>query len=642
MLVAIVLSVAAMFAWMTFGPKRPAPTKEAQPPAVAPATTPGAAPAPGAAPPGTPAAGAPAAPVPAGPAPRQDAPRREWTKTFSKGEFLDVRLTTRGGAIAALRLRNSYEESKRDATNRQPIDVLLPVDADILTGGVCLAVGADGQAVANEADPEGMRTRDWTEVPSADDRVTFAFLTTNGWRITKTFVFPSEAQHFDVDVSIAVEKVEGVPAKDETALLRLVGAAGLAREPSSHTSIDEASQMLVYVSHAQDDPVAHSAGFDPISLDPFEATSRAFRFAGIHSPYFFASVWAEGGKTSPLVRRVWGVGGERPGDVLTRSLKDLETFFRDVRGRAPAEDAVLNDRLKEVVSNFQRAWVEFEAPVGPTGTPGAAATFHLYAGPLSRGVFGQDRYATLSPAITYSMAPDWLARLLLSIFDLFRGLTGSAGFAVILMTLAVRGGLMPLSIKNQLSMRRHGRKVSKLKPKLEALKARFAADPRRFREEQVKLYKEQGIGFPMGCVMMLLQIPIFFALFAALRIEFDLRHQVFAWIRDLSGPDRLVDFGLAKGLSLLSIPPGGGIRGLNLLPLLYMGLAIYQQRLMPKPSDEQQAQQMKMAKWMAIIFPVLLYNYTAALALYMCCSSIIAIIESRIVRTKDAHDIAKG
>ena len=73
-----------------------------------------------------------------------------------------------------------------------------------------------------------------------------------------------------------------------------------------------------------------------------------------------------------------------------------------------------------------------------------------------------------------------------------------------------------------------------------------------------------------------------------------------------------------------------------------MGLAIYQQRLMPKPSDEQQAQQMKMAKWMAIIFPVLLYNYTAALALYMCCSSIIAIIESRIVRTKDAHDIAKG
>ena len=238
------------------------------------------------------------------------------------------------------------------------------------------------------------------------------------------------------------------------------------------------------------------------------------------------------------------------------------------------------------------------------------------------------------------MAPDWLARLLLWIFDLFRGLTGSTGLAVILMTLTVRGGLMPLSIRNQLSMRRHGRKVAKLKPKLEALKARFANDPRRFREEQVKLFREHGIGFPMGCVMMLLQIPIFFALFASLRIEFDLRHEVFAWIRDLSGPDRLVDFGLAKGLSLIGIPPGGGILGLNLLPLLYMGLAIYQQRLMPKAMDEQQAQQMKMAKWMAIIFPVLLYNYTAALALYMCISSIIAIVESRVVRAADARDAA--
>ncbi len=220
-----------------------------------------------------------------------------------------MRLTTRGGAIKALRIRNSYELSAKDQPKREPIDVLLPVDADILTGDLCVAVGADGKAYDNEADPEGMRTLDWTEVPSADDRVTFSFVTSNGWRIAKTFVFPTEAQQFDVDVSISVEKVEGAPAKDESALLRLVGAAGFAREPSSHTSIDEASQMLVFVSHAQDDPVSHAAGFDPIALDPFEATSRAFRFAGIHSPYFFASVWTEGGKTSPL--RPAGLGRRR-------------------------------------------------------------------------------------------------------------------------------------------------------------------------------------------------------------------------------------------------------------------------------------------------------------------------------------------
>src|SRR5205085_2263166 len=163
------------------------------------------------------------------------------------------------------------------------------------------------------------------------------------------------------------------------------------------------------------------------------------------------------------------------------------------------------------------------------------------------------RYAPLEGLITYPAAPDFVARFLLSVFDVARSLTGSAGFAIILMTLFVRGGMMPLSIRNQLSMRRQGRKMARIKPKLEQLKERY--------------------GHP------------------------------------------LVDW---------AIPPGG-IRSINLLPLLYMGLSIWQQRLMPKALDDQQRQQMKMAKWMSIIFPILLYNYTAALALYMCVSSTVAI-----------------
>ena len=81
-----------------------------------------------------------------------------------------------------------------------------------------------------------------------------------------------------------------------------------------------------------------------------------------------------------------------------------------------------------------------------TDAPAGVATpvFHLYAGPLSRNVFSDDRYSSLANVITYPMAPDWLARLLLAIFDLFKGLTSSAGLAVLMMTLTVRGGLMPL------------------------------------------------------------------------------------------------------------------------------------------------------------------------------------------------------
>jgi YidC/Oxa1 family membrane protein insertase len=151
----------------------------------------------------------------------------------------------------------------------------------------------------------------------------------------------------------------------------------------------------------------------------------------------------------------------------------------------------------------------------------------------------------------------------------------------------------------------------------------------------MKLYREHGVGFPTGCLMMLIQIPIFFALFSSLRVEYTIRGESFLWINDLSGPDRLVDFGRTV-LNLGFF----WIESINVLPLLMVGLSIMHTRNMPKPADEQQAQQMKMMKWLPIIFAVILYNYTAALAIYMVLSSAVAIVESKIVRAKDEADEA--
>ena len=146
----------------------------------------------------------------------------------------------------------------------------------------------------------------------------------------------------------------------------------------------------------------------------------------------------------------------------------------------------------------------------------------------------------------------------------------------------------------------------------------------------MKLYRENKVGFPAGCLMMLVQIPVFFSLFSSLRVEYSIRGSSFLWIKDLSGPDRLIDFGhriFDIGFFWMS--------SINVLPLLMVGLSIMHTRNMPKPADEQQAQQMKMMKWLPIVFAVILYNYTAALALYMVLSSAVAIIESKIVRAKD-------
>jgi YidC/Oxa1 family membrane protein insertase len=406
---------------------------------------------------------------------------------------------------------------------------------------------------------------------------------------------------------------------------------------------DPITQPYAQIVGKHGEPMIEERWIPRQELDPVQVETRAFRLCGVKSPYFTAALWSPGGETAPRVR--WAkvdVGSADPADDWQRALGRLADLFKE-RGRPVAKEPNLGERLRHCAQTWHRPWVELEVPVGSADAPAEAARLHVYAGPLSRRILAQDRYrgdnsGHFSGILTYPFAFDFLAKFLLFIFDLWNGITGSTGLAVILMTFVVRGGLMPISIRNQVSMRKHGRKMARLKPKIEQLKARFGKDPKRFREEQMKLFKEHNVGFPAGCLLLLLQIPIFFALFSCLRVEYDLRQQAFAWISDLSGPDRLIDFGLSS--ALLPFPPGG-IWGLNLLPVLYMALSIYQQSLMPKPTDPQQASQMKMAKWMTIIFPILLYNYTAALALYMCVSSTVAIFESLVVRRHDAHHIAK-
>ena len=621
------MCVAVFLLWSYFfAPKAVSKPKDgagARP--VAPAV-PGAAPAvPGAGP------AAPAAPpVPAGPPPVQQATNQQWVVTPPAGEFSRVEFTSRGAAIVGVTLRNAYELAAGDVPKdreRYRLDPIVPVDPDLLTGMVSL----------DEADSERLRTLDWTVAEKGGLRTVFTFVTRSGFRLTKTYVVPTEASRFDFDVSLEVERAAGTVAKDELASIRLLGAAGFSREPNNHTGMDTPTQPTIWIKGQQSEPLYEPYAIARTELEGSVRKTRAFRLCGMKSHFFLTCVFAdEDVLRAPLVRAVWVDGGDARFRNRQAAYDRLESYYK-AQGRLVANDPVLDARIDDAALNFHRAWVEFDLGLKGSGAAiGERATFHVFCGPLARNVLAEDRYAgPLSELITYPFAPDFLARLLLWIFDLFNGWTASAGLAVICMTLVVRGGMMPLSIRNQLSMRRHGRKVAILKPRLEVLKVKWAKDPRRFREEQVKLFKANGVGFPMGCLMILLQMPIFFSLFSSLRVEYDIRQQAFAWIRDLSGPDRLMDF--ARNVSPLPFPPGG-LWGLNVLPFLYMGLSIWQQRLMPKPQDEQQAQQMKMAKWMSIIFPVLLYNYTAALAIYMCVSSVIAIIEGRIVRAKDAHD----
>lgn len=625
MLIAIVLTVAVILVWMRlFAPATPPKNGgdgKDTPAQAAPGNPPPAVPVPG-------NGGAPApAPAPPKPALRQHAPHEEFVVAVPGSEWRDVGFTTTGGAIRFLRLAHDYERSERDEPKRQNLDLLLPAYAAWLSGDVSL----------DEADTEGMRTTDWTREPSGPEEVALSFLTSNGLKVTKRFALPKGEDRYDLDFSLSVERLEGAPAGPDVLPVRLLGVSGFGPEPAVNTSMDSPNQVAWWVEGRHSSPEYEAWGFRRTEFSTVEYETRAFRMVGVQSHYFAGLLWSEGGPKAPRVKAVWADAGDLKKPDWDASQAALKEYFANERKRSLTTDAQLAQRVDSASKRVQRAWVEVDVPVAAAGKAPEPALFHLYVGPLSRKVFAQDRYEPIHDLIEYPFAPDFIARFLLWILDIFKAVFSSAGVAIILMTLFVRACLMPVSMRSQLSMRRQGRKMAKIKPKLEALKARWSKDPKRFREEQVKLYREHGIGFPLGCIMLMLQMPIFFALFASLRIEYTLRHQPFLWMHDLAGPDALVDFG--HDLLGWGFPPGG-IHGINLLPLLYMGLSIWQQRLMPKPLDEQQAQQMRTAKWMTIIFPILLYNYTGALALYMVVSTSIAIIENRIVRTIDDRETA--
>jgi len=195
--------------------------------------------------------------------------------------------------------------------------------------------------------------------------------------------------------------------------------------------------------------------------------------------------------------------------------------------------------------------------------------------------------------------------------------------------LVVRLLLHPITKKSQISMS----KMSKMGPEMERLKKKYGDNKEELNKAMMAFYKEQGITPILGCLPMLLQMPIWIALWSALQSTFELRHASFlwglTWIKDLAQPDRAIWFpNHPINLWFTSID------ALNLLPILMAVVFYLQQKMTPKPaaSTPEQEQQQKMMQWMSLLFPVLLYTGPSGLNLYILTSTAIGIWESKRVR----------
>ncbi len=205
----------------------------------------------------------------------------------------------------------------------------------------------------------------------------------------------------------------------------------------------------------------------------------------------------------------------------------------------------------------------------------------------------------------------FLSVLFLHALTFFHKLTGNYGWSIILMTCFIQLFLSPLSRKSYKSM--HAMK--RLQPKIEALRIKYKDDPKRLNIEMMNLYKSAKVNPFGGCLPMLLQLPIFWALFMMLRNAVELRKAEFIfWVKDLSNPDTLFRIG---GLPL------------NVLPLL-MGISMLVQQKITTTDPSQS----KMMMFMPILFTFIFWNFPSGLVLYWLVNNILSILHQWLLVKK--------
>jgi len=494
-------------------------------------------------------------------------------------------LTDRGAALRAL-----YLKKFSTVAGEEPgPDTWIP----ILRSGVRAGERALTLQAARYGGNPGHDT--WEAEPALDGRsILFTLHTPLGWTLTKRVTLPDPGR-YDLGVEIAAERPESSNATEFQ--YTLVGPAGsyIADAYRGIVGADPPAAFLLERTGGSDheetikkladgDELRRSYGDDGGLLKALGTRGAYFCVALLPEERTSADGRPEGSATLAIAKAIrLSVPVERVDGEPSQ-----ESMLVRVSCTAPLEGAAVRER------------------------------YSLYAGPNELSTL---RELGIEDAIHFGFF-GIIGKALMWLMKLYESFLGSYGLAILLMTLTVRALLLPVSFKTQLSMQRYSKRIGKIKPLLDELQKKYASNPQKLNAERMKIMREHGVGLPLGCLTIFFQIPIWFALFQALRVEFSLRHQAFLWANDLSMPDHL--FGL-------SFWP----HWFNLLPILMLVLWVVQQRLTPTPGssdDPQVKMQMKMMRFMPFAFFFMLYNYAAALALYMCMSSTWSIIESKLVR----------
>ncbi len=193
------------------------------------------------------------------------------------------------------------------------------------------------------------------------------------------------------------------------------------------------------------------------------------------------------------------------------------------------------------------------------------------------------------------------------------------GIAIMLLTIIIRIVFWPVTHKSTESMKR----MQALQPLMTEIRAKYKDNQQKMQQELMNLYKEHKVNPLGGCLPMLIQIPVFIALFVVLRSAIELRFAPFLWIRDLSQPENLL-------AGVLPIP-------VNVLPIIMAVTMVWQQKLTPGTGDPSQQ---KMMMFMPVMMLVMFYNFAAGLTLYWTTNQCLMIVQQLIMHRQSARKAA--
>ena len=280
---------------------------------------------------------------------------------------------------------------------------------------------------------------------------------------------------------------------------------------------------------------------------------------------------------------------------------------------------------KAVAGTYQADYTGVPLRIAPNAT--AQTTTHLFTGAKEVGVL--DDYSDALQIPLLSKAVDWgwyevIEKPIFRYLSWLFHLTGNFGFAIILLTFTVRLLLFPIAQKQFKSMAA----MKIVQPKMKALQEKYKDDKPRLQQEIMGLYKAEKVNPLAGCLPLLLQIPIFFALYKVLILSTEMRHQPFMlWIHDLSAPDPLTPVNL---FGLLAFTPPQMI-AIGVLPII-LGITQYVQfQLNPQQMDPAQQQIFKIMPW---VFMFMMANFATGLIVYWITSNVLTIAQQAWLYSK--------